>query len=90
MTRFYLLSYALLLVSGVYAQKLVSATCQCDYVITAAGSYQGTQLKAKPGQTVCIQAGKYSQLRFVNFKGAPGAPIRFINCGGLVEVVNDS
>lgn len=26
----------------------------------------------------------------MNFKGAPGAPIRFINCGGLVEVVNDS
>jgi hypothetical protein len=65
-------------------------TCGCNYVITKDGNYKASQVNVKPGQTICIQAGQYSYLRLNDLVGAPGAPIRVINCGGLVNVLSSS
>lgn len=61
-----------------------SVECGCDYTITKADSYNNARLDVKPGKTICIQAGQYNYLRLSNFVGAPGQPIRFVNCGGQV------
>ncbi|QJW90601.1 T9SS type A sorting domain-containing protein [Spirosoma taeanense] len=60
--------------------------CNCTYTITKTGMYDGKSLKIAPGSTVCIKAGAYTYLRLNNFVGTPDKPIRFINCGGLVDV----
>ena len=65
-------------------------TCGCHATITKDGNYRASQLKLQPGQTLCIQAGQYSYLRFNDLLGAPGAPIRIVNCGGLVNVLSSS
>ncbi|WP_240163668.1 right-handed parallel beta-helix repeat-containing protein [Spirosoma taeanense] len=43
-------------------------------------------MKIGPGATVCIQAGNYDYLRLNNFVGTADNPIKFVNCGGLVDV----
>ncbi|GAB2528191.1 right-handed parallel beta-helix repeat-containing protein [Spirosoma aerophilum] len=60
--------------------------CGCDYTMTKADSYNNAWFGVEPGKTVCIRAGHYNYLRLANFVGAPGRPIRFINCGGQVTV----
>ena len=69
-----------------YVQMSIAQVCNCTYTITKTGSYDGKTLKIGPGATVCIQAGKYNYLRLNNFVGAPNNPIKFVNCGGLVDV----
>lgn len=41
--------------------------------------------RLKPGNTLCIQAGSYQELRFINFRGSGGKPITIKNCGGQVR-----
>ena len=64
--------------------------CPCHYWVQESGVYQASQVAVQPGQTVCIQAGQYTQLRFVGFVGSAEAPIRFINYGGQVVVNGDA
>ncbi|PRY29063.1 putative secreted protein (Por secretion system target) [Spirosoma oryzae] len=64
--------------------------CVCDYVVDKAGVYTNAKLNVKPGQTVCVKAGRYDYLRFNGFVGTASQPIRFINCGGLVSVGVDA
>lgn len=64
--------------------------CNCAVTISQGGTYNNSTLKVQPGQTVCIQAGHYDNLRFNGFVGALGQPIRFVNCGGLVGVGIDA
>ncbi len=66
------------------------SACNCDYVVDKAGVYTNAKLNIKPGQTVCIRAGRYDYLRFNGFVGTASQPIRFINCGGLVSVGVDA
>lgn len=74
---------ALLIAVTTYAQ---TAPCTCAYTISQSGSYNNNSLKVSPGQTVCIQAGRYTSIRLSNFVGTPSQPIRFVNCGGQVTV----
>ncbi|RIV27247.1 T9SS C-terminal target domain-containing protein [Fibrisoma montanum] len=79
--RFWLILLTMTLAGRAWAQS-----CNCTYTITKTGSYDGKTLKIGPGATVCIQAGRYDFLRLNNFVGTPANPIKFVNCGGLVEV----
>lgn len=60
--------------------------CRCDLTITKSGTYSQQATGIQPGQTVCIQAGQYSNLYFQNFVGTATKPIRFVNCGGQVTL----
>lgn len=72
-------------------QVAAQTTCNCHFTITKSGHYSTRQLNnVQPGQTVCVQAGQYSYLRFTDLQGAPGAPIRIVNCGGAVNVPNNA
>ncbi|QJD77027.1 right-handed parallel beta-helix repeat-containing protein [Spirosoma rhododendri] len=66
------------------------AGCGCDYLIDKAGVYNNSKLGIKPGQTVCVKAGRYDYLRFNGFVGTASQPIRFVNCGGQVQVGVDA
>lgn len=66
------------------------SACPCDYVVDKAGVYTNAKLNIKPGQTVCVKAGRYEYLRFNGFVGTASQPIRFVNCGGLVSVGVDA
>ena len=70
-----------------YGQSQVN--CTCDLTITKSGSYSGRDTSIQPGQTVCIQAGTYTNLYFNNFIGTDKNPIRFVNCGGQVVISSD-
>ncbi|WP_240163684.1 right-handed parallel beta-helix repeat-containing protein [Spirosoma taeanense] len=61
-------------------------SCNCTYTITKTGVYDGALLGIAPGSTVCIKGGAYQYLRLNNFTGAPGNPITFVNCDGLVDL----
>ncbi|MDQ1087231.1 right-handed parallel beta-helix repeat-containing protein [Siphonobacter sp. SORGH_AS_1065] len=65
-------------------------TCGCDYTVTSSGYYGPGNLPVQPGQTVCIQAGQYTNLQFSNLSGTPANPIIFKNCGGVVEIENNT
>lgn len=69
---------------------LGQSACTCDYVVDKAGVYTNSKLNIKPGQTVCIKAGRYDYLRFNGFVGTASQPIRFVNCDGLVSVGVDA
>ena len=85
----HLFTLAIVLFSSLYAK---SQNCGCSHTITQSGIYtQSTSpgtfnLNVLPGQTVCIQAGNYSILRFKGFTGTAAQPIIFKNCGGLVTL----
>lgn len=67
-------------------------SCDCDHVIDPPADsltsvfIDGQNLNVQPGQTVCLKAGFYKQVRFVRFYGLPGNPITVRNCGGLVQL----
>ncbi|GAB2528253.1 choice-of-anchor Q domain-containing protein [Spirosoma aerophilum] len=67
-----------------YSQS--TSNCNCDVTLTQAGTYDNNNLKVKPGQTVCIRAGSYVGFLFKNFTGTVDQPIRFVNCGGQVNL----
>jgi hypothetical protein len=68
------------------------AQCACDHVISPPASrttsvfVNGQTRGVQPGQTICLNAGFYFQIRFEKLSGTPEAPITIINCGGLVTV----
>ncbi|WP_148707450.1 PKD domain-containing protein [Chitinophaga skermanii] len=67
-----------------------STDCGCNITITPGsdgGAYiDGSKRDVKPGDVICIKAGKYKYIEFFNFSGTPEAPLTFINCGGQVQV----
>lgn len=74
-----------------------TTTCNCDITITQSGIYRpasmGTgafYLNVLPGQTICVQGGNYSMLRFINFTGTANAPIRIRNYNGQVKIAHNS
>jgi hypothetical protein len=70
----------------------VTAQCVCNHTLSPPASpttslvVNGLTLGVLPGQTICLNAGFYRQIRFQNFSGTPQAPITIINCGGLVTI----
>lgn len=44
--------------------------------------------RLRPGSTLCIPAGNYQELRFINFRGNGAKPITIKNCGGKVTTNN--
>ncbi|CCH55987.1 hypothetical protein BN8_05288 [Fibrisoma limi BUZ 3] len=72
-----------------HATQAQTSICNCTYTITKTGVYDGALLKIAPGATVCIKGGLYQYLRLNNFTGAPGNPITFVNCDGLVDFSSD-
>ncbi len=78
-----------LLLPGAFAGAQ-TAPCPCQFLINQSGVFRADKLPVQPGQTVCIQSGQYTQLRFVGFTGSAEAPIRFVNYGGQVVVTGDA
>lgn len=64
----------------------ISQNCNCDVKISKANYFDPSNLPVKPGQTVCISAGDYSEIRFTNIKGTASSPIKIINCGGKANI----
>lgn len=66
--------------------------CGCDFTINPPASrstsvfINGETLGVKPGQTICLTAGFYMQIRLVGISGTPESPVTIKNCGGLVEI----
>ena len=66
---------------------VIAQPCHCDHFIRQSDMYiDGKKLGVKPGDTVCITAGKKKYLNLFNFYGTEKAPVVFINKGGLVEI----
>jgi hypothetical protein len=69
--------------------------CGCDFVIKPPESptttlfVNGDNLGVKPGQTICLTAGVYFQIRFTKISGEPGNPVIIKNCGGLAQIGDD-
>ncbi|WP_341836319.1 PKD domain-containing protein [Chitinophaga pollutisoli] len=79
-----------------YANVTVNAAstgtdCEnCKVVITPGndgGAYiNGNNYTIEPGDTICVKAGNYAYIQFMNFTGSADKPLVFINCGGQVRV----
>ncbi|GAB2785042.1 hypothetical protein GCM10027275_31750 [Rhabdobacter roseus] len=69
---------------------LRAQNCGCTRTISASGIYNNQQMQVQPGEVVCIQAGTYSLLRFLNFQGTASQPITFKNCGGAVTIAHNT
>ena len=63
-----------------------SQSCGCTITIDKEGIHDGKVLGVKAGDVVCVKAGKYNRLRFVNFAGTTASPILIKNCGGQVMI----
>jgi hypothetical protein len=59
----------------------------CDYTVIQSGDYSALNLSAG-GNTVCIQAGTYTGLKFIGLNGSPSEPIIYRNLGGQVVFQN--
>lgn len=67
--------------------KAVAGDHHCKHII-GLDQFQadGRAMNIKPGDTVCIEAGRRPFLRFENITGAPDKPVVIINCGGKVTL----
>lgn len=88
----YFLTLAILTAS---AQLAEAQDCGCDHVVSPPTErattliLKGDSIGVKAGQTVCLAAGFYMQIRFVNMHGEPGNPVTIQNCGGQVQIGDD-
>lgn len=70
---------------------IMAEDCNCDYLINLSQkNVDGESVGIQPGDTVCIEAGARSLLRLYNFHGDSLNPIVIKNCGGLVEIGNET
>jgi Secretion system C-terminal sorting domain len=92
---------ALGLLCASYAST-AQTSCGCDVTITpttlapyltyrpwSPGKTGPSYLNIQPGQTVCLTAGNYNQIRFADFHGTIDSPIIFKNCGGQVNIATN-
>jgi hypothetical protein len=69
--------------------------CGCDFVINPPASptttlfVNGDDLGVKPGETICLTAGVYFQIKFTKISGEPGNPVIIKNCGGVAQIGDD-
>lgn len=76
------------LCSWLFSLPVYSQSCNCNFTITKSGAYSPSNFNAQPGQTICVQAGTYTNLSFNNFQGNGTQPILIKNCGGQVIIQN--
>ncbi|MEZ4222103.1 MAG: right-handed parallel beta-helix repeat-containing protein [Polyangiaceae bacterium] len=80
---------ALGFLGGLVPAQAWAADCGCDFnVAVDKTSVNGTTLGVKPGDTVCIDAGKRPFLILEEMVGTEAAPVTIKNCGGRVEIAN--
>jgi hypothetical protein len=87
------------ILSFVCLNTTAAQDCGCDHILTQSGIYRPRPthvtsnnpflLPVTPGQTICIQAGTYGDVRFYGFEGTATEPIRIKNCGGRVNLSNN-
>ncbi len=59
--------------------------CGCDHVVEVNTTFlDGSKLGVKPGDVVCLKAGKRTNLLIKNFTGSSSKYITIKNCGGQV------
>ncbi|MBI3203887.1 MAG: right-handed parallel beta-helix repeat-containing protein [Myxococcales bacterium] len=69
--------------------RALAADCGCDHSVPASQtSVKGGTLGVKPGDVVCIEAGKRPFLILEDLVGTEAAPVTIKNCGGRVEIAN--
>ena len=77
-----------------HSATLHAQSCGCTKTLTAAsdgGIYvSGITIGAKPGDVICIKAGRYKFIQLLDFNGTATQPIVFKNCGGQVIVVGNN
>lgn len=76
-----------------YGYNVWSQNCNCDITYTPemlanseVNIINGENTSVLPGQTICLTAGNYNALRFININGTEEAPIVIKNCDGLVTI----
>jgi hypothetical protein len=74
----------------VCAFSTLAQDCDCDHIIsppskrTTTVFVDGESIGVRPGESICLKAGFYMQIRFLNIFGQPGKPVTIKNCGGQV------
>lgn len=76
-----------------------TSSCNCDVTINPStsnpsipyrpwkpGLSGASYIPIRPGQTLCLAAGNYNQIRFADFEGTLDSPIIIKNCGGQVNL----
>ncbi len=64
-------------------------SCQCDFRLSPeTEQLNGFKTLIRPGDVICIMAGKRKNLQLVNIEGDSLNPVKVINCGGRVEISN--
>src|SRR5882672_4428909 len=64
---------------------------KCTHVLPFdAANVDGSVLKIKPGDVICLQSGVYGPLRFINLNGTADNPITITSCNGkpIIEAPN--
>jgi|GEM_PF-1418070 len=80
-----------LLGSFLLSFEAAAQNCNCDHTITSKTTYVDANKLAKPvkpGQTICLAAGKRSRLRLANFHGSESKYLTIKNCGGQTLLQN--
>ena len=68
---------------------ILASVSSCDHTIeldTVVADGRRNYSSVRPGETVCIAAGRRADLLLRNFQGTPGNPIVFTNSGGQVVI----
>jgi hypothetical protein len=82
----------LLFLTAASITRVQAQDCACDHTVepppdrATSVFVDGAVLGILPGQTVCLKAGFYMQIRFINITGEPGNPVVIKNCGGQVVI----
>jgi len=88
---FHALSVSLLTSVSLLPRQAAAQDCGCDHRLdTSVTSFDGVAAGVKPGERICVMAGEREFLRFQHLQGTESARIEIINCGGLVEIHNDT
>jgi hypothetical protein len=84
-----LVAVGLLGVALCWAEPAVAADCGCDHsIVLGTNSVKGTDLGAKPGDVICVEAGDRPFLTLEGIVGTEADPVVIKNCGGQVKIAN--
>ncbi len=68
------------------AQTTSTVGCsECDFYVTSHIT-DGAALGVKPGDVICLKAGKYDRLLFRNINGTRNEPVVIRNCEGVASI----
>lgn len=76
---------AFTLLSFLISFSAQAQNCNCNHVIELNTTHiDGSQLGVKPGDVICLKAGRRTNLFIKNIKGSASSPVTIKNCGGQV------